>query len=101
MGSIGVTAPSAIAPSLGASAAAAGVAAGGEKCLKHCGRMGSKATKGFCEPCFAKITAAGAKAPPPRWKCLLDGAMVKLRAVHRFNLGKRPIQTAKNRSVLT
>jgi hypothetical protein len=94
-GSVGATAASIAAA--GASQPSASAAVSGDKCLKHCGRVGSAATKGFCKECFDKITAQGAKAPPKRWKCLFDGALVKLRAVHRFNLGKKPVQEAKNR----
>lgn len=65
-------AASAAAPSAAAAASslslAAGSTSGEAKCLKNCGRFGSKATKGFCQPCFDRLTAQGQKAPPKRWK---------------------------------
>jgi hypothetical protein len=81
----------------GASMSLSAASNGEMKCLKHCGRVGIPKFNGFCEPCFAKLTEAGRKPPPPRWKCLFDGAMVKVRAIVRFNRGKKPIQTNKSR----
>jgi len=89
------TPPPAAAASSSSSASAA--APSGEKCLRHCGRIGKPSLRGFCDECHTKITQSGLKAPPPRWRCLFDGAMMKLRAVHRFNLGKKPVQVNKNR----
>jgi len=87
-------------PSLGGGSLSLGAGGSGpaeSKCMKHCGRIATQGCKGFCKQCFDTITAQGQKPPPKRWKCLFDGAIVKLRAVHRFNLGKKPVQTERNR----
>ena len=67
-----------------------------QKCLKHCGRIGLPQYKNFCQICYERITEQG-RNPPKRWRCLFDGAMVKVRAIVRFNKGKKPIQENKNR----
>lgn len=96
--SAALTKPAAAASSSSSSADSLGGGSSTEqKCLKHCGRFGSSAFKGFCQVCYERITAQGLKPPPKRWKCLFDGAMVKVRAIIRFNKGKKPVQENKSR----
>jgi len=84
-------------PALGGSLSLGAGGSSEAKCLRHCGRIAAPDCKGFCKQCLDTLTVQGQKAPPKRWKCLFDGAIVKLRAVHRFNLGKKPVQTERNR----
>lgn len=70
-------------------AASEPVPGGSKKCVRNCGLFGSDKMQGMCSQCFKKTRLT--------WKQRFRRAIVKLRAVHRFNLGKRPAQKHKNR----
>jgi hypothetical protein len=64
----------------------------GGKCIKGCGNFGSESRKWMCSKCFEKY-GAQRKAWRKRWTIV----MLKLKALRRFQLGKKPEQKNKNR----
>lgn len=64
-----------------------------EMCLKKCGNPSEPQYHGLCKNCWDKQPTE----PVKRWKCCMDGAIRKLRAVYLFNKGKRPVQENKTR----
>jgi len=62
-------------------------------CFKGCGFFGMTKFRGMCSVCYNKESSTRRKDLKRRWRM----AMTKIRAVRRFKLSLRPVQTNKTR----
>jgi len=62
-------------------------------CIKNCGYYGLTKYKGMCSVCYGKDSLTRRKDLKRRWRT----ALTKIRAVRRFKLSLKPVQTNKTR----